>query len=88
MSGPTYDAKTLAAYFRPLHPDTWEDPIVGPVLRRLRRDAPEVIEAVADVDRSLVDDALTKTPDARMARALAMASFIERTREAMGHGDR
>ena len=88
MSGPTDNPQTLATYFRPLHPSTWKDPIVGPVLRRLRRDAPEVIEAVADVDRSLVDDALTKTPDARMATALAMASFIERTRAAMGHGDR
>ena len=88
MSAPTYDEPTLAAYFQPVHGETWEDPIVGPVLRRLLQDAPEVIEAVADVDRSLIEAALTWTPDARLARALGMAAFIERTREAMGRGDR
>jgi hypothetical protein len=43
---------------------------------------------VGDVDRSLIFDALTWTPDARLARALGMAAFIERTRESMGHGVR
>jgi NAD(P)H-dependent flavin oxidoreductase YrpB (nitropropane dioxygenase family) len=88
MGAPTCDAETLAAYFHPIHPETWEDPIVGPVLRRLARIAPGVIEAVADVDRSLIFDALTWTPDARLARALGMAAFIEKTREAMGHAGR
>jgi hypothetical protein len=88
MGAPSYDEQTLAAYFQPVHRETWQDPIVGPVLARLSRDAPEVIEAVADVDRSLIYDALTWTPDARLARALDMAAFIERTREAMGRADR
>jgi hypothetical protein len=88
MGAPTYDPETLAAYFQPVHPETWEDPIVGPVLRRLAQDAPEVIDAVADVDRSLIFDALLQTPGARLARALSMAAFIERTREAMGRAHR
>jgi hypothetical protein len=88
MGAPTYDEPTLAAYFQPVHGETWADPVVGPVLRRLLRDAPEVIEAVADVDRSLIYDALTQTPAARLARALDMAAFVERTRGAMGRADR
>jgi hypothetical protein len=88
MGAPTYDESTLAAYFQPVHGETWEDPIVGPVLRRLLLDAPEVIEAVADVDRSLIYDALTSTPSVRLARALDMAAFVERTRGALGRADR
>jgi hypothetical protein len=88
MGAPTYDPSTLAAYFQPVHDETWEDPIVGPVLRRLLQEAPEVIDAVADVDRSLIDDALTKTPADRLAGALRMAAFIERTRGALGRADR
>lgn len=83
MSGPTYDPETLAAYFQPVHPETWEDPTIGPVVQRLAAEAPNVIEAVRDVDRSLIFDALTTTPDARLSRALKMAAFIERTRGTM-----
>ncbi len=88
MGAPSYDESTLAAYFQPVHGETWEDPIIGPVLRRLQREAPEVIEAVADVDRSLIYDALTWTPAARLARALDMAAFVERTRGALGRAGR
>jgi hypothetical protein len=88
MGAPDHDAETLAAYFQPVHRETWDDPMVGPVLRRLAQDAPDVIAAVADVDRSQIRDALTLTPAARLARALAMAAFIERTREAMGRAAR
>ena len=84
MGAPTYGAETLAAYFHPIRPETWENPIVGPVLWRLAVEAPAVIEAVGKVDRSLIFDALTSTPEARLARALGMAAFIERTQEAMG----
>jgi hypothetical protein len=88
MSAPTYDEPTLAAYFQPVHGETWADPVVGPVLRRLLADAPEVIDAVADVDRSLIYDALASTPAARLARALRMAAFVERTRGTLGRVDR
>lgn len=62
--------------------------MVGPVLRRLMQEAPEVIDAVADVDRSLIEDALAKTPAERLAAALRMAAFIERMREALARADR
>ncbi|HRI63726.1 MAG TPA: hypothetical protein PK156_05795 [Polyangium sp.] len=29
------DAETLAAYFHPLLPETWDDPVLGPIFRRL-----------------------------------------------------
>lgn len=88
MGAPTYDEPTLRAYFHPVDGETWQHPIVGPVLRRLLQEAPEVIEAVADVDRSLIYDALSATPAARLARALDMAAFVERTRSALGRADR
>lgn len=88
MGAPTYDGATLAAYFQPVHQETWADPIVGPVLRRLADEAPEIIEAVADVDRSLIFEALSWTPEVRLRRSFSMAAFIERTREAMGRVDR
>jgi hypothetical protein len=88
MGAPSYDAETVTAYFHPIRPETWEDPVVGPVLRRLAQEAPTVIDAVGDVDRSLIFEALTWTPAVRFARARGMAAFIERTREAMGHAGR
>jgi hypothetical protein len=54
------------------------------MLRRLTEEAPDVIEAVADVDRSLIYDTLACTRDARFDRA----AFVERTREAMGRAAR
>ena len=88
MGAPSYDNETLAGYFQPIHPETWYDPIVGPVLRRLLVEAPEVIDAVADVDRSLIFEALALTPEARLSRALGLAAFITRARKTMGHADR
>lgn len=80
------DPETLAANFHPILPETWDDPVVGPVLRRLAQEAPEVIEAVRDVDRSLIFEALSLSPEARVRRALGMAAFIERMRKSTGHG--
>ena len=88
MGAPTYDDETLAGYFQPVHPETWADPIVGPVLRRLAVEAPEVIDAVADVDRSLIFEALALTPEARLSRALSLAAFITRAQRTMGRVDR
>lgn len=82
MGAPTYDAETLAAYFHPIRPETWADPVLGPILRRLAEEAPDVVEAVGDVDRSLIYAALSETPAARLARARGMAVFIETTLEA------
>jgi len=88
MGLPSVDAETLAAYFHPVLPETWEDPMVGPVLRRLAETAPQVIAAVADVDRSLIFDALAMTPEQRVAQSMHMAAFIEKMREAKGDGRR
>lgn len=87
MGGPSYEPAVLDAYFRALDPSAWDDPIVGPVLRRLAVEAPDVIAAVADVDRSLIEDALARSPEERFRRTLAAAASIERTRRAMGTAD-
>lgn len=87
MAAPSVDAETLAAYFHPVLATTWADPIVGPVLRRLLEEEPDVIHAVADVDRSLIFDALQATPEERVARTFSMAAFIERTRQAMENNE-
>jgi len=86
MGKPSVDAETLAAYFHPVLPETWEDPVVGPVLRRLAETAPQVIAAVADVDRSLIFDALKMTPEQRLAQSMHMAAFIEKMRKARDDG--
>jgi hypothetical protein len=82
MAAPSVDAETLAAYFHPLLPETWNDPIVGPVLQRLAATMPEVIAAVVDVDRSLIFDALAMTMEQRVAQSMHRAAFIESMREA------
>lgn len=83
MSAPSYDAETMAAYFKPVQRETWEDPAVGPVLRRLAEEVPDVIAAVADVDRSQIQESLLQSPERRLSAALKMAAFVERTRKAM-----
>lgn len=82
MTAPSVDAATLAKYFHPLLPETWDDPVVGPVLRRLAETSPEVIAAVTDVDRSLIFDALAMTTEQRVAQSMHRAAFIEAMREA------
>jgi hypothetical protein len=61
-----YDDETLAAYFQPLDPRLFDDPVVGPTLHRLASDDPDVIAAVADIDRSLIRMALQRTPAERL----------------------
>lgn len=80
MSAPSVDAETLAAYFHPLVPETWNDPVIGPILRQLAETSPEVIHAVADVDRSLIMDALSMTLEQRFAQSLHRAAFVEAMR--------
>lgn len=87
MGAPSYEPAVLEAYFRGLDAATWDDPIVGPVLRRLAAEDPDVIAAVADVDRSLIEDALTRSPQDRVRRCLAAAASIERMRRSMGVKD-
>ena len=49
MGRPSYDDETLAAYFYPMHPSLFDDPVCGAELRRLAVTDPDIIAAVADV---------------------------------------
>lgn len=64
--GPSYDEATLAAYFHGPAGDLFDDPVVGALLRRLAVDDPDILAAVADVDRSQIRDAMKQTPWERL----------------------
>ena len=81
---PSYDDETLAAYFQPLRAALWNDPIVGPVLRRLQTDDPDLIAAVADVDRSQIRDSLRRAPSERLRTAFSMAEALSGFRRVAG----
>ena len=74
---PSYDAQTLAAYFQPVGDELWADPVLGPVLHHLAQTDPDVLAAVADVDRSQIRDALALTPEQRVRQAFALASTLD-----------
>jgi hypothetical protein len=69
MGQPSYDETTLAAYFQPPLQELFEDPVAGPALRRLAVDDPDLIAAVADVDRSQIRDAMKQTSWERLLYA-------------------
>lgn len=81
---PTYDDATLAGYFQPLSPSLWDDPIIGPVLRKLEQRDPDIIAAVSDVDRSQVRDALAKTVGERVDEASAVVAELTGWRRVAG----
>lgn len=81
---PSYDDETLAAYFQPLCSALWEDPILGPVLKRLAADDPDLVAAVADVDRSQIRDNLRRTPAERLQAAFSMAEALTGFRRVAG----
>jgi hypothetical protein len=66
MGKPSYDDETLAAYFQPISPDLFDDPVCGAELRRLAVEDPDIIAAVADEDRSLIRRCLEATPGERL----------------------
>jgi hypothetical protein len=74
---PSYDEETLAAYFMPLDEAHRDHPVVGPVIERLAREDPDIIAAVADVDRSQIRDALERTPDERLRIAFGRAATLQ-----------
>jgi hypothetical protein len=51
MGRPSYDDATLATHFQPLQATLFADAVVGPTFRRLAVEDPDLIAAVADVDR-------------------------------------
>jgi hypothetical protein len=77
---PSYDDETLAAYFQPLGPEIWADPVVGPVLRQIEREDPDLVAAVVDVDRSQIRDNLGLPPWERLLNACAWVSSLTRFR--------
>jgi hypothetical protein len=78
--GPSYDEETLAAYFQPLDLALFADPIVGPTFRRLAVEDPDLIAAVADVDRSQIRDCLARSPAERLRCAEENWNGIARLR--------
>ena len=76
MGSPSYDDATLAAYFCPMDPALFDDPVGGPALRRLAADDPDIIAAVADVDRSQVRAFLAKSPWERMDDAFGLFELM------------
>jgi hypothetical protein len=80
MGAPSYDPETLAAFFHPLGSDLFDDPVVGPILRELQASEPDVIAAVADVDRSQIRDALRATPSERLRAMEGLANMFSRSR--------
>jgi hypothetical protein len=81
---PSYDDETLAAFFQPLGRESWNDPDVGPVLRQIARDDPDLIAAVVDVDRSQIREGLELSPWDRLLRACAFASSLTGYRRVAG----
>jgi len=80
---PSYDDETLAHYFQPVSASLLDDAVLGPILRDLRANDPDVFDAIADVDRSLIRANLELTPEerlARNARSLRTLSGLRRVR--------
>jgi len=80
MGRPSYDDETLAAYFYPMHPSLFDDPVVGPELRRLAVEDPDILAAVADVDRSQIRDAMEMTAWEHFVSAVANWNGLARFR--------
>ncbi len=82
MGRPSYDEATLAAYFQPLSEALFDDPVVGPTLRRLQAEDPDLIAAVADVDRSQIRDAMAQTSWERLELVVRSYNGLSRFRRA------
>jgi hypothetical protein len=78
-TGVPVDEATLANLFHGPSPALFDDPVCGAALRRLAIEDPDVIAAVADVDRSMIREALLGTPEERLRSAVrhwnGLASF-------------
>jgi hypothetical protein len=83
MGAPSYDAETLAHYFRPLAAETRADPKLAPLLDAIERDDPDLIGAVADVDRSQIFWTLEMTPAERLAHCFGLAAGYEEIRRGL-----
>jgi hypothetical protein len=77
---PSYDGPTLAAYFQPALPSILDDVVAGPQLRRLSIEDPDILAAVADVDRSQIRDCLKMSPFDRLRIASARWNGLAKLR--------
>jgi hypothetical protein len=77
---PSYDEAILAAYFHPPLPSIFDDAVAGPELRRLSIQDPDVLAAVADVDRSQIRDCLQRSPFDRLRMASARWNGLAKLR--------
>jgi len=66
VGSPSYDEATLAAYFQPPDVAIFDDAVAGAELRRLAIEDPDILAAVADVDRTQIRDSLERTPFDRL----------------------
>lgn len=82
MGGPSYDQKTLDAYFQPMDAALFQHPVAGSALRRLAEADADIIAAVADVDRSQIRRALERSPAERLQAARAIAESLRGFRRA------
>jgi hypothetical protein len=80
--GQPLTTETLGAYFRGPSPAIFDDPVCGPELRRLAVEDPDILDAVADVDRSQIREALERTPGERLRYAVNNWIGIARLRRA------
>lgn len=81
---PSCDEETFAAYFHPISPGLFDDPELGPVLRRIAAEDPEILAAVADVDRSQIRDAAHQTPWERLLHGQRCWNGLARLRGEAG----
>ena len=82
MGRPSYDDATLAAYFHGPADALFDDPVVGALLRRLAVQDPDILGAVADVDRSQIRDAMQQTPWERLRFVARSWNGLARLRRA------
>lgn len=78
---PSYDPETLAHYFSPISDEMMNDPILAPVFYRLAQEDPDILAAVADVDRSLIRDFLALSAGERLRYSMARARLGERVKD-------
>jgi hypothetical protein len=77
---PTCDDEVLARYFGPVAVSLFDDPVMGPLLRALQADDPDVFAAIAEVDRSQIRANLALVPEARLARHARSLRTLSRLR--------
>jgi len=74
--GVPLDEATLAYIFQPMSPALFDDPVCGAELRRLAVEDPDIIAAVADVDRTLFDVEGDRSPIDRLCAAMAQVETL------------